>query len=104
MLDIGGDTGALLLRVPPEWNGREIDLRPQDPGVAPTHSEVRERRLLGGVAYAAVYPSLASGRYTLAGSLQPVTVTGGSVTEIELDVASFDRPARTSTVRAEPAH
>jgi hypothetical protein len=83
VLDIGGDVGALLLRTPPAMNGVEIDLIPEDEQVHHTHSAVRERRLLGGVAYAAVYPSLTAGRYTVAGSGQTVTIVGGQVTETE---------------------
>jgi hypothetical protein len=63
-------------------NGLEIDLEPEDDGPH-THSAVRERRLLGGIAYAAVYPGLKSGRYRVAGSGQSVTIVGGQVTETE---------------------
>ena len=83
VLDIGGEIGALLLRTPPTMNGVEIDLIPEDEGLLHTHSAVRERRLLGGVAYAAVYPSLKAGRYTVAGSGQTVAIVGGQVTETE---------------------
>jgi hypothetical protein len=83
VLDIGGEIGALLLRTPPAMNGVEIDLIPEDEHLHHTHSAVRERRLLGGVAYAAVYPSLHEGRYTVAGSGQSVTIVGGQVTETE---------------------
>ena len=83
VLDIGGEIGSLLLRTPPTMNGVEIDLIPEDEGLLHTHSAVRERRLLGGVAYAAVYPSLKAGRYTVAGSGQTVTIVGGQVTETE---------------------
>ena len=83
VLDIGGEIGALLLRTPPTMNGVEIDLIPEDEGLLHTHSAVRERRLLGGVAYAAGYPSLKAGRYTVAGSGQTVTIVGGQVTETE---------------------
>jgi hypothetical protein len=83
VLDIGGEIGALLLRTSPTMNGLEIDLDPEDATTPHTHSAVRERRLLGGVAYAAVYPSLKAGNYTVAGSGQTVTIVGGHVTETE---------------------
>jgi len=83
VLDIGGEIGALLLRTPPTMNGLEIDLEPEEDGLTHTHSAVRERRLLGGVAYAAVYPGLKAGRYRVAGSNQSVTIVGGQVTETE---------------------
>ncbi|MGA2294617.1 MAG: hypothetical protein ABSG24_05270 [Acidimicrobiales bacterium] len=72
-----------MLRTPPSFNGREIDLYPQDPTAPHTHSAVRERRLPAGVCYAAVYPSLRSGVYQVEGSGQRVTVVGGRVTEID---------------------
>jgi hypothetical protein len=83
VLDIGGEIGALLLRTPPTMNGVEIDLEPDDDSAPHTHSAVRERRLLGGVAYTAVYPGLKAGIYTVAGSGQRVTIVGGQVTETE---------------------
>src|ERR1700677_1900293 len=85
VLDIGGDVGALMLRPPSTLNGCEIDLDPDDETAPHTHSAVRERRLIGGVAYAAVYPSLKAGRYTVEGTGQRVTIVGGQVTEIAYD-------------------
>jgi hypothetical protein len=87
VLDIGGDVGALMLRTPSTLNGREIDLDPDDETAPHTHSAVRERRLLGGVAYAAMYPNLRAGQYTVEGSGQRVTIVGGHVTEITYDAA-----------------
>lgn len=86
VLDIGGDVGALMLRAPSTWNGREIDLDPADPTVAHTHSCVRERRLVNRVSYAAVYPSLKAGLYTVVDSRQRVSIVGGRVTEVEFDL------------------
>jgi hypothetical protein len=85
VLDIGGDVGALLLRTPSTLNGQEIDLDPVDETVPHTHSAVRERRLLGGVAYAAVYPSLLAGHYVVGDTGQRVLIVGGQVTEAEYD-------------------
>lgn len=81
VLDIGGDVGALVLRVPASFDGREIELDPVDPSFAHTHSAVRERRLPGGSTYAAVYPSLRAGAYVVEGSGQRITIVGGQVTE-----------------------
>ena len=82
VLDIGGDVGALVLHVPPAFDGREIELDPDDSSLPHTHSAVRERRLPGGSAYAAVYPSLRAGTYVVEGSGQRITILGGAVTEI----------------------
>ena len=85
VLDIGADTGALILHTAAELDGREIEIsRTGIPGAARTHSQVRERRTGVCVRYAAVYPDLAAGDYTIwrdAGTpLAEVTITGGRIT------------------------
>lgn len=85
VLDIGAGTGALVLHAPPALAGREIEIGlTGDAGTPRTHSRVRERRVPGRVSYAAVYPGLPAGDYTVwrdpdtqAGT---VTITGGHVT------------------------
>lgn len=84
ILDIGGDIGALVLRVPAGLVGQEIELDPEDPATPHTHSAVRERRLAVGSSYAAVYPSLKAGFYRVEGSGQRVSIEGGRVTEVTL--------------------
>ncbi|MGC1419180.1 MAG: hypothetical protein WA786_03540 [Acidimicrobiales bacterium] len=76
-----------MLRTPPSFNGREIDLYPQDPSAPHTHSAVRERHTPAGPCYAAVYPSLRSGTYQVEGSGQRVTVVGGRVIEIDFNAS-----------------
>jgi hypothetical protein len=88
VLDIGGDVGALMLRTPPVLNGLEIDLEPDDETLPHTHSAVRERRLVDSVSYAAVYPSLKAGSYTVLGSGQRIDIVGGRVTEVDYDVTT----------------
>jgi hypothetical protein len=88
VLDIGGDVGALMLRTPSVLNGLEIDLEPDDEKQPHTHSAVRERRLVGGVSYAAVYPSLKAGSYTVLGSGQRIDIVGGHVTEVDYEVTN----------------
>jgi hypothetical protein len=85
VLDIGGETGALILHTPAEMLGREIDVTPADsPDAHGTHSLVRERQVSGAVGYAAVYPALPVGEYLIwqdrATSVGTVTITGGQVT------------------------
>ncbi len=64
VLDIGGDVGALVLYCPAELDGTEIEIS-QD-GAPRTHSQVRERRLSSAPpVYAAVYPGLQAGSYTI---------------------------------------
>ena len=83
VLDVGGGIGALVLNVPPAHDGREIEISRE--GFPRTHSQVRERRLGGGrVRYAAVYPDLPAGVYTLwrdeSTPAAVVTVSGTEVT------------------------
>ncbi len=86
VLEIGGDIGALVLYAPPELCGTEIEISRE--GAPRTHSLIRERRIAGGApVYAAVYPGLPKGEYTIwrdadspAGT---VVVEGGRVTDFE---------------------
>ncbi len=54
---------------------------------ARTHVAVRERRGPSGIRYAAIYPALTAGRYTVWGldgtPHDTVTITGGEVTQID---------------------
>lgn len=113
MLDIGGNRGALIIMTPPDLHLAEIEVSPvgderaSEPvqphehadGAAHmpahthahphrTHVAVRERRGPSGVRYAAIYPSLAEGDYTiwdLDGAIARTTVriTGGEVAQID---------------------
>jgi hypothetical protein len=84
LLDLGADTGALVLYTPAGLLGAEIEISADIPGAPRTHAAVRARPVPGGTRYAVVYEGLAAGRYTIwrdgdtpAGQ---VTVTGGQVT------------------------
>ena len=62
LLDIGADTGALILHAPAELNGVEIEISPNGTAAGPrTHSRVRERRVGATVRHAAVYPGVRRG-------------------------------------------
>ena len=85
VLELGPHTGAHVLYTPADLDGAEIDIsRDGDPGPHRTHSQVRQRHLPTRTRYAAVYPDLPAGRFTIwrdqhtpAGA---VTITGGQVT------------------------
>lgn len=112
MLDIGGDIGALILHTGPELLLAEIELSRVDGGPVPgpdhahenghgeahqhdhgpsaaprTHVAVRERRGPAGTRYAAIYPGLRSGEYTVWGVdgavADTVTITGGEVAQLD---------------------
>ena len=89
VLEIGGEVGALVLRTPPALDGQEIDLIPDGITAPRTHSAVRERRLPHGLTYAAVYPNLRRGSYRVEGTGQRVSIAGGRVTELHIDVESL---------------
>ena len=65
VLELGPGVGVLVLRTPPELDGTEIEISLSgDPGHR-THSLVRPRHVTGGPQYAAVYPGLPAGEYTI---------------------------------------
>ena len=85
VLELGPGIGALVLHTPPELDGAEIDISPNtEPAAKRTHSQVRQRLIPGGTQFAAVYPGLAAGEYTIwrDASTPAITVTvdGGQVT------------------------
>jgi hypothetical protein len=109
MIDIGGDVGALIISTDESMHLAEIELSPvgderaHEPvqahdhgdGHAHTHAHphrthvaVRERRGPSGVRYAAIYPSLVEGEYSvweLDGTTVHTTVqiVGGRITELD---------------------
>jgi hypothetical protein len=89
ILDIGGDIGALVLRTTSELFGHEINLVPDDASTPQVHSAVRERRALDGSSFAAVYPQLKEGAYTIEGSTQCLAVQGGQIVDVILDEIAF---------------
>jgi hypothetical protein len=85
VLELGANVGALALFTPAELDGREIEIsRDDDPGARRTHSAVRPRHMAALTRYAAVYPDLAAGTYTIwADSSRPagrVVIAGGRIT------------------------
>jgi hypothetical protein len=87
VLELGPGVGALVLYTPAELDGREIEISRDDQGGARrTHSQVRPRHVPSGTRYAAVYPDLAAGSYTLWADEQTpasrVVITGGKITNV----------------------
>ena len=86
ILDLGAGIGALVLDTPSELVGQEIEISLIGAGqeTRRTHSLVRERRIGSGTGYAAVYPDLPAGDYTIwrdeLTAVATVTVAGGQVT------------------------
>jgi hypothetical protein len=84
VLELGPGVGALILHTPAELDGREIEISRDDQGGRRTHSQVRPRPMPTGTRYAAVYPDLPAGPYTVWAGEQSaagsVVVAGGRVT------------------------
>jgi hypothetical protein len=84
VLELGPGAGALLLHAPADMNGTEIDISLTGSTGRRTHSVVRPRHVLAGTQYAAVYPGLQPGHYTIWRQDQEpagtVTIAAGAVT------------------------
>jgi hypothetical protein len=90
VMDVGGDTGGLVVYTGASQLGIEVDIFERGASAPLTHTAIRERHLPNdGVLYAGVYPGLPAGDYTVAavGSHPPVdvTVVGGTVVEIHTE-------------------
>jgi hypothetical protein len=85
VLELGGDIGVLVLHAPARLHGTEIEISPESGGPHGhrTHSLVRERVTASGTSYAAVYPGVPAGRYTIWGGdgtpLGTAVISGGQV-------------------------
>jgi len=83
VLELGPGAGALVLYVPAELDGAEIEIS-ADGATSRIHSAVRPRNVAGGTQHAAVYPGLPPGGYTIwRDSSTPggiVHISGGRVT------------------------
>jgi hypothetical protein len=85
VMELGADVGALILFAPADMDGREIEIsRDDDPGAGRAHSQVRQRHVATVTRYAAVYPGLRAGQYTIwRDERRPaasIVVTGGRIT------------------------
>jgi hypothetical protein len=85
VMELGADIGALVLYTPAGLNGREIEIsRDGHPGAPRAHSRVRPRHMPGATTYAAVYPGLRAGQYTIwrdeRSPAATATIAGGEVT------------------------
>jgi hypothetical protein len=90
LVDIGEDVGALVVHMPAEMAGEEIEICPASAdrtGEHRPHVAVLPRPVSHGVAYSAVFPALTAGHYDLYRKPDgPVrltaSVTGAHVNEV----------------------
>ena len=86
IMELGADTGALILYTPADLDGAEIEIsRHGDLLGRRTHSQVRQRPVANVTKYAAVYPDLRAGQYIIwldehTAATAAATITGGQVT------------------------
>jgi len=87
VVDIGGDVGALIVRLDRELLGQELHLR-QDGWTHTVHTGVWDRPLGDRLVTVAVYPALVEGTYRILdrdGSVRrSVAIDGGRVAELDL--------------------
>jgi hypothetical protein len=92
VLDIGADVGALAIYTAADRDGAEIEISPAGDHQARSHNVVHPRTTRSGVRYAAVFPALAAGDYTVwrdeATPAGTITIHGGNVTQFHLGSAS----------------
>jgi hypothetical protein len=91
VLELGGEVGVLVVATPAALLGREIEISPEaSPESTPrTHSLVRERVTASGTSYAAVYPGIPAGQYTV---WRDALIPAGTITVTGSQVASFRWP------------
>ena len=92
LLNIGGDTGALVLHTDPDLHGVEIEISPAGDDHSRSHKQVLERSIRGRAAFTAVYDDLREGMYTLWVDGEPracdVQITGGAVSQVDWRVTA----------------
>ena len=91
ILDIGADVGALAIYTAADRDGTEIKISPAGDHQARSHNVVHPRTTRSAIRYAAVFPALVAGVYTVwrnqttpAGT---ITIHGGEVTRFHLGSA-----------------
>jgi hypothetical protein len=87
LLDLGPDTGVLVIHTTEREHLLEIEISPgTDPAAPRTHAAVRERILPDRILHAAVYPGLPAGTYTV---WRDATTPHGTTTIAPASVADY---------------
>ena len=89
VLDIGGGTGAAVVRTVPAYEGRELEIRRAGTPWSGQHVAFHRRRTAEGPVVAAVFPQLAAGDWEVrliddGAAVTSLSVRGGAVTTMEL--------------------
>jgi len=87
VLDIGQDSGGLVIYTAADRRGTEIEISRAGQYDRRMHTDVAERRINGRTVFAAVYLPLPAGDYTIwgPGLARPTTITlkAGIVNEVD---------------------
>ncbi|MGH2485870.1 MAG: phospholipase [Ktedonobacterales bacterium] len=87
VLDIGQDTGGLVIYTRPEFVGVEIEISPRGDGSQRTHTDVAERQVRDRTICAAVYLPMPAGEYDVwgpdPGQPTPCVIVAGTVTQLD---------------------
>ena len=87
VLDIGEETGGLIIYTSEAFRGREIEVSPLPDASTRVHTDVAERRFNGRTVFAAVYLPFPAGDYLIWGPNAPrptaVTIMAGTVVELD---------------------
>ena len=86
ILDIGADTGALIIHAAADRDQAEIEISPSGSDQARTHNIVRRREAVSGAVYAAVFPALTAGSYVV---WRDAATPAGTVVVHGAQVATF---------------
>jgi hypothetical protein len=91
LLEVGEGAGVLIIRTGPAGYPREIEISLPGAAAERTHAAVRPRQLPGYTVFAAVYPGLRPGHYTVwrdpSTPHGSVRVAPGVITEYDWDRA-----------------
>ena len=87
VMDIGEQTGSLVIYTLPELVGVEIEISPRGEDTRRAHTDVAERRTRERAIFAAVYLPMPAGVYTL-WAPEPygpteVAIASGAITELD---------------------
>jgi hypothetical protein len=87
VLDIGADTGGLIIYTRHELVGTHIEISPRGDSSRRTHTDVAERQVTGRTLCAAVFLPMPEGEYSICGPdptrPTPCAVVAGTVTELD---------------------
>jgi hypothetical protein len=96
VLDIGGDTGALIVYAEAKRFDTPIEVSPAGSDAEKFHQHVLERPMPRGTSYAAVFDRIVEGKYTLWLHGEPrvrdFQITGGMVSEVDWRDAGGGEP------------